>query len=80
MDLFSRLLTALAPKYNASVIGESVRITRTATGNSESVFYVGPGATHAIMQGDNVSIFFKKGGVKIYTKSGGFVNNTGNCS
>ncbi len=80
MSLFSSLLTALTPKYNASVIGESVRITRTATGNTESLFNVGPGATHAIMQGDNVSIFYQKGGVKIYTKTGGFVNNTGNCT
>jgi hypothetical protein len=80
MSLFSSLLTALTPKYNASVIGENIRITRTATGNTESYINVGRGATHAIMQGDNVSVFYRNGGVKIYTKSGGFVNNTGNCT
>lgn len=79
MSIFSQLFSALAPKYTAVVIGEEVRITRIATGSTESNIRVGPGATVAIMQGDMVSVTYRRGGVKVYTKTGSIVSFSGVC-
>jgi hypothetical protein len=79
MSLFSSLLKALGPKYTAVLIGEEVRLGRIQTGTTESTFRVGPGATSAIAQGDNVIVTYRKGGTKVYTKTGSIVSFNGVC-
>jgi hypothetical protein len=80
MSLFSDLLTALAPKYTASVDGRNVRVSHISTGSTETEFNIGPGATHALMQGTDVAVFFRNGGVMIYSHLGGsFKSCSGDC-
>jgi hypothetical protein len=70
----------LETQYNAALLGNHVRVSYSKSGSSVSVFSVGPQATHAIMQGTNVSVFYKKGGVKVYTKNGSFQSMSGICN
>lgn len=68
-------------QLNASIVGgRKVRITKASNGATDCLFDVTPGATHAIMEGDQVSVFYRKGGVKVYSKRGSFVSMSGDCS
>lgn len=79
MNLFQKLLDAVKPKYSAVVEGEKVRIIHES-GVTDSIQDVGPGATHAIMQGNDMySVFYQQGGVKTYRRRGGIVSFNGVC-
>jgi hypothetical protein len=66
-------------RKNASVQGSNVRIS-DEKGNSVKMFGIGPGATHAIMEGETVNVFYRKGGVKVYTSNGSIQSFSGICS
>lgn len=65
--------------YNAVLQGTKVRVSEAGSGVSVVVFDVSPGASYAIAQGDTVSVIYKRGGVKTYTKSGTFQIMSGDC-
>lgn len=68
-------------RLNATVVnGKKVRVTKASNGMTFALFDVSPGATHAIMSGDEVNVFYRKGGIKVYKANGNFVSMSGDCS
>lgn len=65
--------------YNASVSGSKVRVSHAKSGNTKIVFTVVGTPTHAIASGDSVSVFFPKGGVRVYSLSGSLISFSGDC-
>jgi uncharacterized cupin superfamily protein len=65
--------------FNAAVEGKNIRVTKQ-NGTPVMKFNAGDGITHAICNESTVSVFYTKGGVKVYSIPGGSLQSmTGDC-